>query len=345
MQLFIFTKKTISRALLSIGISTIGLTSAISTASGTTLARSQNSLQFTNFSHAPEEVSPFQSAFAYVLTENNFAIMKSDPIFVTGVPLFFHPLAPQYSALSTSTPEENSVAAPFEFNSLTGNAFGQNTFTYSDSIPDRLSSVNLSSASSFSVNDTAHHISAVGQAGVNISFVLESEETLSFDFKLFSQLKTSTNWSSTTKVRVEDKQVMYFFTQSADTKSDNGILLFSLYPQLHLSANNSDIEVGLLELTTNATSEETYSRTINYNGSSEPSSSYFKVLNSQNGGDDVRGTFEYTATQPTIFTAVAYTSSAASSISTKIPESSTKLSLIYFSLMVIGAKLFKLLLF
>ena len=343
MQLFISTKKTISRTLLSIGISTIGLTSAISTASGTTLARSQNSLQFTNFSHAPEEVSPFQSAFAYVLTQNNFAIIKSDPMFVTGVPLSFHPLAPQYSALSTSTPGENSVAAPFEFNSVTGGTLGHNTFTYSDSIPDRLSSVNLSSASTFSVNDTAHFVSTVGQSGFNISFLLQPDEKFTFDFYSSSQLETLTNWSSTTTV--EETQVIYFFTQPVGVDINNGVLRLSLYPQLNLSGNDDRIDTSLLELTSTLSPNGDYSRIVNYNGSSEESSPYFKLSTRQNAGDDLRGTFEYTATRPTIFTAVAYTSSAASSSSTKIPESSLRLSIIYFSFILIGAKLFKLLLF
>ncbi|MGK7948631.1 MAG: hypothetical protein AB4368_07455 [Xenococcaceae cyanobacterium] len=344
MKLFISTQKIISRALLSIGITTISITSAISAANGTTLARSQSSLQLTNFSHVPTEVLPLQSAFAYVLTKNDFAIIKSDPMFVTGTPVLFHSLAPQIPAFFTSKSEGNSVTAPFQYDSVTGNVFSQNNFTYSESIPDRLSSVNLSSASDLSVDHTNHLISTVGQSGINLSFFLEPEEKLTFDFQSTSALESRTNDFSTTTVA--ETQVMYFFTQPADVEINNGILMLSLYPQLHLSANDPRIEVGLLELTTNLISEETRSRTINYNRSPEESSDYFSLEDRQNPDDHISGTFEYTATQPTIFNVVAYTSnSATSSRSTKIPESSTTLSLIYFSSLVICARLVKQLTF
>lgn len=345
MKLFISIQKIFSRALLSIGITAIGLTNAISAANGTTLARSQSSLQLTDFSHVPTEILPFQSAFAYVSTVNDFAIIKSDPMFVTGTPVLFHPLAPQIPAFFTSKFEGNSVTAPFQYDSVTGNVFGQNNFTYSESIPDRLSSVNLGSASDFSVNSTNDHsISTVGQSGINLSFFLEPEEKLTFDFQSTSVLESRTNDFSTTTVA--ETQVMYFFTQPADVEINNGILMLSLYPQLHISANDPRIEVGLLELTTNLRSEETRSRTINYNRSPEESSDYFSLEDRQNPDDNISGTFEYTATQPTIFNVVAYTSnSATSSRSTKIPESSTTLSLIYFSSLVICARLVKQLTF
>ena len=339
MKLFISTQTIISRTLLSIGIITIGVTSTVSAAKGTTLARSQSSLNFTNFSHTPTEVSQFQSAFAYVLTANNFAIIKSDPLFVTGVPVFFNPLSPQFPALSTSIPGGNSVIAPFQFESVTGSTFGQNNLFYSDSTATQLSSAQLSSASTFSVNNIDHFVSTVGQSGLNISFFLEPGDKLTFDFQSSSEVNTLTTGSSVAEV--EETQVIYFFTQPTDVDINDGILLLSLYPQLHLSANKSEIEVGLLELTTNSHSEGTHSRIVNYNGSVEESSSYFNLFTPQNDEDDLLGTFEYTADRSTIFTAVAYTSSAAASSSfTKIPESSARLSLIYLSLMVMGAKLF-----
>lgn len=344
MKLFISTKKIISRALLSIGITTISITSAISAANGTTLARSQSSLQLTDFSHVSTEILPFQSAFAYVLTKNNFAIIKSNPLFVTGTPVLFHSLAPQIPAFFTSKSEGNSVTAPFQYDSVTGNVFGQNNFTYSESIPNRLSSVSLSSASDLSVDNTNHLISTVGQSGINLSFFLEPEDKLTFDFQSTSALESRTNDFSTTTVA--ETQVMYFFTQPADVEINNGILMLSLYPQLHLSANDPRIEVGLLELTTNLTSEGISSGTINYNRSPEESSDYFSLEDRQNLEDNISGTFEYKATQPTIFNVVAYTSnSATSSRSTKIPESSTILSLIYFSSLVICARLVKQLTF
>lgn len=344
MKLFISTKKIISRALLSIGITTISITNAISAANGTTLARSQSSLQLTDFSHVSTEILPFQSAFAYVLTKNNFAIIKSDPLFVTGTPVLFHSLAPQIPAFFTSKSAGNSVTAPFQYDSVTGNVFGQNNFTYSESIPNRLSSVNLSSASDLSVDNTNHLISTVGQSGINLSFFLEPEEKLTFDFQSTSALESRTNDFSTTTV--SETQVMYFFTQPADVEINNGILMLSLYPQLHLSANDPRIEVGLLELTTNLTSEGISSGTINYNRSPEESSDYFLLEDRQNLEDNISGTFEYRATQPTIFNLVAYSSnSATSSRSTKIPESSTILSLIYFSSIVICARLVKQLTF
>ena len=341
MKLFLSTQKIISRALLSTSITTISLTSAISAANGTTLARSQSSLQFTNFSHTPTEVSQFQSAFAYVLSGDDFAIIKSDPMYVTGVPVFFHPLSPQFPAISTSVPGENSVVAPFQFKSATGNTFGQNSVSYSGSISNQLSSANLSSGSTFSVKNNNHFISTVGQSGFNFSFFLEPEDKLTFDFHSSSEVQVLTDESSVAEV--EETQVIYFFTQPADVDISNGILRLSLHPQLNLSANEPRIEVGLLELTANSTSEGIYSQTINYNGSSEESSSYFNLSTPQNTGDDITGTFEYTATEPTIFTAVAYTSSAAASFSsTKIPESSTRLSLIYLSLIVLGTQIVNL---
>ncbi|MGK7935565.1 MAG: hypothetical protein AB4206_07145 [Xenococcaceae cyanobacterium] len=341
MKLFLSTQKIISRALLSTSITTISLNSAISAANGTTLARSQSSLQFTNFSHTPTEVSQFQSAFAYVLSGDDFAIIKSDPMYVTGVPVLFHPLSPQFPAISTSVPGENSVVAPFQFKSATGNTFGQNSVSYSGSISNQLSSANLSSGSTFSVKNNNHFISTVGQSGFNFSFFLEPEDKLTFDFHSASEVQALTDKSSVAEV--EETQVIYFLTQPADVDNNNGILMLSLYPQLHLSANDPRIEVDLLELTTNSTSEGTYSRTINYNGSPEESSSYFNLSTPPNTGDDITGTFAYTAKEPTIFTAVAYTSSFAASFnSTKIPESSTRLSLIYLSLIVIGTNIVNL---
>ena len=342
MKLFLSTQKIISKALLSTSITTLSLTSTISAANGTTLARSQSSLQFTNFSHTPTAVSQFQSAFAYVLSGDDFAIIKSDPMYVTGVPVFFHPLSPQFPAISRSVPGENSVVAPFQFKSATGNTFGQNSVAYSESISNQLSSANLSSASTFSVKNNDHFISTVGQSGFNVSFFLEPEDKLTFDFQSSSELEVVADESSVAEV--EETQVIYFFTQPADVDINNGILRLSLHPQLNLSANDPRIEVGLLELTANSTSEDTYSRTINYNGSSEESSSYFNLSTTQNTGDDITGTFEYTATEPTLFTAVAYTSSSAASLSsTKVPESSTRLPLIYLSLIVIGVKIVNLL--
>ena len=341
-DLFLSTRRLINRFLISIGITTVSFTHIVATANGATIARSQGSLQFTNFSHAPEELSQFQSAFAYVLSEDDFAIVQSDPPFVTGVPVLFHPLAPQFTAISTSIHGENLVTAPLQFNSVTGNVFGQNNFSYSEFLPNQLSSANLSSASTFSVNNTAHLISTVGQSGFNISFLVQPEETLTFDFQSSSELQALTNFSRATDLEVTDQQVIYFYTQPANVEINNGILMFSLYPQLHLSANDPRIEVGLLELSNTINSTETDSYTVNYNSSPQESSPYFSLSTPQNAGDNLRGTFEYTATEPTILTAVAYTSnSATSSNSARIPESSTGLPLIYFSLIFVGAKLIR----
>ena len=339
-DLFSLTRKPLNRLLISIGITTVSFTHIIPGAQGTTIVRSQRNLNFTNFSHIPEEISRFQSAFAYVLSEDDFAIVQSDPQFVTGVPVLFNPLSPQFDAISTSIAGENLVTAPLQFDSVTGNVFGQNDLSYSEFLPDRLDSANLSSASTFSVDNTEHLISTVGQSGFNFSFLVQPEETLSFDFHSSSELQASTNLSRATNLEVTDQQVIYFYTQPANVEIDNGILMLSLYPQLHLSANDPRIEVGLLALNNTINSTETDSYTVNHNSSIQESSPYFNLSTSQNAGDNLRGTFEYTATEPTILTAVAYTSnSATSSDSARIPESATGLPLIYFSLIILGAKL------
>ena len=338
--LFLPTKRLISRLLVSIGITTVSVVAVIDTADGTTIARSEGSLQFTNFSHTHDELQQFQSTFAYVLSEDDFAIIQSDPPFVTGVPVLFHPLAPQFTPISTSQSGENLVTAPLQLNSVTGDVFGHNNVSYSPVAPDRLSSANLSSASTFSVGNTDHLISTAGQSGFNISFFLEPEAEFTFEFQSDSELEASTNSSSTTEVKVTETKVIYFFAEPVNVDINNGILMFSLSPQLHLSANDHRIAVGLLELNETLTSQGTYSHVVNYNGSSQGSSPYFNLETPQNNGDRLKGTFEYVATQPTILTAVAYTSSVAvSSRSTKIPESSPGSSLIYLSLIVLGAKL------
>ena len=336
MKLFVSTKKILSRALISLGITTISLASNISTAQGTTIVGSQNSLGFTNFSHNATQIKLFQSALAYVSTTDDFAIIKSDPMFVTGIPVLFHPLASQFPALFTSTSQGNSITAPFQLTSVTGNIIGQNTLVYSE--PDRLSSANLTSASSFSVEHPNHLISLTGQSGINLSFFLQPEETFTFQFQSSSKLENPTNTVNTTVS--EETKVMYFFAQPADVAINNGILFLSLYPQLRLSANHLDIDVGLLSLTTKSNSEGIYSQTINHNGSLTASSPYFNLSAFQNTQDNIQGTFTYTATRPTILTTVAYTSSsAASSRLTQIPESSNIWALVYFSFLAIGAKL------
>lgn len=290
----------------------------------------EGTLELNEFSHIPEEIERFQSAFAYVATEQEFTVIMSDPPFVTGIPFIIHPSANKLPAIFESFLNGNSVKSGLEFDSVFGQASGNNYLNYFDN-SEQLQTAHLNSESWFTVKNIDHAVWTVGQAGFQASFDLATNETFSFNFdSWFETLEVSNSFYKNQSLAVEQSHVIYFYAQPTEVNFDHAILSFPLYPNLAISANDSRIDVGLLGMIGSLTSEEDYSLTVSGNGSPQDFSEYFH-LNSVTQKESLAGRFNYIADRPTRLTVVSYTSSEAVSINTSVPEPSVILPLFCFS--------------
>lgn len=297
----------------------------ITTSSNATTLVGGGKLELDEFSHIPQEIEHFQSAFAYIATKHDFTMVMSDPPFVTGIPFIVDPSVPQIPATFESFTNQNSVQSEFIFDSVFGQVSGNNSWNYSDN-SEQLQSTNLNSESSFTVKDLNHAVWTVGQSGFQASFDLATNETFSFDFdSWFAKLQAS-NFTDTHSLAVKQSHVIYFYAQPQDINFEHAILMFPLYPNLEIAANDSRIDVGLLGIFGSLTSEADRSLKVSGNGSPHDFSDYF-YLDSATETDNIVGTFEYVASQPTKLTVVGYTSSEAVSTHTSVPEPSVILPL------------------
>ncbi|MEA5536364.1 hypothetical protein [Crocosphaera sp. XPORK-15E] len=357
--------KTLTKnLLLSFGVIAGSLTSIVTPSKAVTLAKAQGSLEFTNFSHIPQEVATFQSAFAYILTqeEQNLTVVTSTPMFVTGLSnIFFHPSSTKIPANLISLPGVNLVTAPLGFNSVSGLTMGSNQLVYSSLNPEQLLSVNLSSQSLVSVSNIPHIVSTTGQSAFNATFYLEPEDRFSFDFNSYLNLETDHSLPYIEQAKVDEEQVIYFSAYPADMNINNEFLFFAFYPHMKISASNSNIDVGLLQIDGHLSEDSNYSLEVNGNGNPLNFSDYFKFEQNQNSENNSQGIFQYVAEQSTIITVAAYISSNAfsshffvpealpSKQSVTISEPSISKPLFYFCIMVLGGKytrvVFKLLLY
>ena len=344
-------KRLAKNLLLSCSVIAGSSTSIVTPSNAVTLAKAQGSLEFRNFSHIPQEVATFQSAFAYVATEQEFGIVTSNPMFVAGVPFMIHPLAPKFPASLTSQLGATIVTAPLAFNSVTGYVSGKNSLVYSEINSQNLLSVNLNSENMFSVGDTGHAVWTVGQSYFQSRFYLGTGEKFYFDFQsFFNQLDVATSYPQTEALKIEESQVIYFFSHPVDVDINQAILMFSLYPNLAISVNDPRIDVGLVNVVKQKTSNKSDSLEIFGNSNHLQFSQYFK-LETQNIEDNFLGLFEYVAEEPKLLTIVSYISSEVISqrppIDTtvipekpaQVPESSTNLHLLCLTLIGIGTRI------
>jgi hypothetical protein len=276
-----------------------------------TLATAQDSLQFFNFSHSPESVAQFKSVFAHLISEGGGAIAMTDPPFVTGNYQLWT-LTPRFPVFLQSIPGGESALAPLSFPQVNGWVRGSSSTLFSEGESQQLVAVNLSSETQLWGGELPFLVSAIGQSGFQASFSLKNRETFSVDFQSLFALQSRTNLSNLEGVEFSEERVIYFYAKPADINFDHAILIFSLYPQTRIAVNDSRIDVGLIEVSSQSSNSNPLSWEITGNSIPLDLPYYFQIAGQPSLGHEqnFQGSFTYFADKPTILTLVAYTSSS-----------------------------------
>ncbi len=264
-----------------------------------TFVNSSSSLELHSFSHQLQDSAVFSSAFGLISNGEQTFVGTSDPQFVTGPSLIFHPDGTNLPVVKQLLSDGVTTFLPLNLDFIQGQITGTSQVILTD---HQKLSANLISQLQYKLAEDLPFVSStVAQSGWQMSFLLEENEVFSYQFTSLIKAQFTSNFLSR-----KERIVIYFYTLPRGIELVNPILSFSLAPEPMISANSPLLNVGLLVINQESGS-------LKILGNSRP---YFQI--EQISNQQVQGTFEYLAHQSTTLNLVAYTSSSFTSVNSPI---------------------------